>query len=158
MKAENKDMRQVPVMILGSNTAGLGAIRGFGMIGVPVYVVNYGRDQYVNMGSSSRYVCDSIQAPDPLQENAFIEVLLHKSKQWRGALIVPSSDDTLVVVSKYKKLLEQNGYIVVSNEWDKTRRVIEKNNTYRLAEDIGVLVPKTYRPRSVQEHYLQHGK
>jgi len=137
-----------PAIVLSSHTIGLAVIRALGVMGVPVIVVYYEKE---DMGYVSKYVKKKIYAPHPERfEDQFIDLLLELSKEVGGGLLIPADDATLMVVSKYKSLLG-NHYIVACTEWSITEQFIDKKRTYALAESLGIAHPRTLMPNSDEE-------
>lgn len=126
----------------------LGVVRSLGAMGVPLVLVHY-RDQ--DFAQSSRYVDESLRSPHPEQsEEAFIEFLLGCRDRFPEAIIFPASDESLAAVSRNKSVLEQY-FRVACTDWEVTRRFIDKQFTYSLAEECGVPAPRTHIPHSLEE-------
>lgn len=137
-----------PAIVLSSHTMGLSVIRALGIMGVPVVVVYYEKE---DMGYVSKYVKEKIYSPHPEKyENEFVALLLELSKKLGRCLLVPTDDATLLVVSKHKRMLEDY-YIVACTEWAITEKFIDKKRTYDIAKDIGIPHPKTMVPKSNEE-------
>jgi len=138
----------IPAVILSSFTMGLGVIRALGTMGVPIIVVHYDdRD----MGYVSKYVTEHILAPHPEHsEEAFLDLLVELGNRLKGGVLIPTSDATLATVSRHKDELSQY-YIVACTDWPITEQFLIKKHTYALAEAVGVPVPKTTVPQSVEE-------
>ena len=128
-------------IILSGHCTGLALIRGLGAAGVPVSIVYYDRNE---MGHLSKYVEERYLIKDPEEhEDEFIDFFCSGLKGHEGSVILPADDTTLAVTSRYKGLLEDHGYIVGCSDWNVVHKVLEKIHTYRVAEKIGVPVPKT---------------
>jgi D-aspartate ligase len=137
-----------PAIVISSFTMGLGVIRGLGSGGVPVIVAKY---DPADMGHVSRHVREVVDVPHPaIEEEAFVRRLVEIGPRYDRGLLVPASDAALVAVSKHKALLEEH-YVVAATDWDTTRLLIEKRETYALADSIGVPAPKTLVPRDPDE-------
>lgn len=135
-------------IVLSGHTMALGVVRSLGTMGVPVVLMHY-RDH--DFAQSSRYVDVSLRAPHPEQsEKEFIEFLLSCRNRFPGAVIFPASDESLVAVSRNKPLLEPH-YRVACTEWEVTRRFIDKQFTYNLADQCGIPAPRTLVPGSLTE-------
>jgi predicted ATP-grasp superfamily ATP-dependent carboligase len=135
-------------IVLSSHVIGLSVIRALGLSGVPVVAVYYEEN---DMGYVSKYVQEKIRAPHPeKQESQFISLLKDCATRFGGSLLVPADDATLSAVSRHKSRLE-NYYIVACPEWKITEQFIDKKYTYALAEAIGIPVPKTITPVSLEE-------
>jgi predicted ATP-grasp superfamily ATP-dependent carboligase len=135
-------------IVVGTPTAGLGIIRALASNGIPVIAIYY---DHMDMGYESRYVKESIYAPHPQKcENQFIECLIACATRFKGSILMPAIDQTLIAVSRHKRLLERY-FIVACTDWEITRLFIEKQNTYKLAEKVGVPAPKTIYPQSLDD-------
>lgn len=138
----------VPAVVLSSQAIGLVVIRALGRMGVPVTAVQYKSNQ---MGVVSKYVKKRIRAPHPEgDEQGFLCVLLENADPLCRAVLIPTDDATLSVVSRHKRLLESY-YIVASADESITEKFINKKHTYEIAERIGVPAPKTVVPHSVED-------
>jgi predicted ATP-grasp superfamily ATP-dependent carboligase len=137
-----------PAIVISTYTMGLGVIRALGRMGVPVIAMYY---DHRDMGYVSRYVREAIRVPHPAEcEQQFIDLLVDQAEHCQHGLLMPTSDAALVAVSRHKACLEQH-YIVGCTEWEITEQFIDKKCTYALGEAIGVPVPKTIVPRSVEQ-------
>jgi len=144
----------LPAIILSSHTAGLGVIRALGIKGVPIVSVYYDKN---DMGYVSKYVKERVLAAHPEQhEEHFIGQLMDYAKKKGKGLVIPADDATLSVVSKHKSVLEKY-HIVACPDWNITERIIDKKHTYALAERIGIPLPRTIVPKSLDE-LEQYGK
>jgi D-aspartate ligase len=145
----NQEGKLRPAIVLATHTMGLGVIRALGMMDVPVVAVYY--DRHKDMGYVSKYVKHKIYAPHPERaEDDFLDQLVECASRFGGGLLIPVSDETLITVSRHKDLLGRH-YVVACTEWDITRRLIDKQHTYALAEAVGVAAPKTLIPRSLED-------
>lgn len=137
-----------PAIVLSTHTMGLGVIRALGVMGVPIIAVYYDKTE---MGYVSKYVKEKIHAPHPEEfEDQFVDLLVECAARFGGSLLIPTSDETLVTVSRHKGLLEHY-YVVACTEWGITERFIDKKHTYALANAIGVPAPKTMVPQSIED-------
>ncbi len=137
-----------PAILLSGYTNALGVARSLGSMGVPVIMVHYDER---DMGHVSKYVKDNIIAPHPEREEAkFIGLLLECSDRFKGGVLLPINDETVVAVARHKDKLK-NHYIIACPEWSIVRQYIEKKHTYALAEACGVPAPKTIIPQSMDD-------
>jgi predicted ATP-grasp superfamily ATP-dependent carboligase len=138
----------MPAVVIGTHTMGLGVIRALGRMGVPVIALYY---RWNDMGFVSRYIQESIHVPRPeAEEGHFIERLIDLASHAPGSPLIPVSDESLKIVSRNKTLL-QNYFKVACTEWEITRKLLEKNLTYELAKSVGVPIPETGTPVSMDE-------
>jgi len=126
----------------------LGAVRGLGMKGVRVMWMTSDRSRWFY----SKY-CDSIICPDFKREvKRFIKFLvkLGKKRKPRRDVLIPTSDASLIPISKNKTLLEKYFRPMVC-DWETTEKIIDKSKIYRIAESVGVPIPKTFYPEDENE-------
>jgi predicted ATP-grasp superfamily ATP-dependent carboligase len=83
-------------------------------------------------------------------EQHFIEMLIENAERCQHGLLIPTSDAALVAVSRHRACLEQH-HVVGCTEWAITEQFIDKKRTYALGQAVGVPVPRTIAPRSVEE-------
>lgn len=127
---------------------GLGVIRALGENGIPVIAVYYDPQ---DMGYHSRYAVERIPAPHPEKdEAAFLAFLDGLAARYPGAVLFPVSDESLVTVSRHKQQLDRC-FRVACASWDIVQKMIDKKYTYALAESVGVPVPKTIVPKSLED-------
>lgn len=142
----------IPAVVLSTHTTGLAVIRSLGRMNVPVTAVTY---QDVDMGFVSKYVNEVQKFPDPIAfPEQFTELLISLGRKHGKAVLFPADDQTLVLVSKNKKILGEY-YFVGCPGYDIVQKYINKNLTYEIAEKIGVLAPHTFSPVYHEEAEIQ---
>jgi len=135
-------------IILAGHTMALGVVRSLGIMGVPIVLVHY-HDQ--DFAYRSRFVKFSLRAPHPeLSEKEFVNFLIDCSTRFPDAVLFPVSDESLAAVSRNKELLNPH-FRIACTDWEVTRRFIDKQFTYALAEKCGVPAPRTLVPHSLEE-------
>jgi len=140
--------KQQPALILGCHKIGLGIIRALGEKGVPVVGISYSK---MDMGYASKYVIEHHRSPHPdMDPEGFLSVLMQLGNKWSGSVLIPSDDATLIPVSKQKKRLGSL-FKVAADEWPVIEKCVVKKHTYALADQIGVLCPRTKIPSSIGE-------
>ncbi len=143
-----KTNKMTAAVILTSHTIGLGVIRSLGKMGVPIMVFYYEPSDF---GYLSKYVYKKIRAPHPEKfEQQFIELLVSHAPRTERLLLIPVDDATVLTVSKHKERLE-NYYQVACTEYKIASKFLNKEHTYKLAEKIGVPIPKTCFPENFAE-------
>ena len=137
-----------PVVVVSAHTMALAAIRALGEAGVPVFVL---RHDARDMAHVSRHVRAAFSVPAPQDdEEAFVAAVARYAQLFRGAMLLPASDEALAAVSRHKERLARD-YVVACPDWAVTRTLIEKRRTYALAAGAGVPVPVTLEPASLEE-------
>src|SRR5690606_1609461 len=66
--------------------------------------------------------------------------LLAQADEWRGSVLIPTDDASLLAVSRHKARLG-DVYRIAAEDWAIVRRLLEKLATYALAERLGVPAP-----------------
>ena len=132
-------------VVIGGYANAVSALRGLAREGVRTAVVLTAEH---DVAQHSRYAHEVHrvhylnQRPDGL-----IELLDAQSERWRGWALIPTNDYALAALSQYKERLSRNYRVTVPEE-EITRRVLDKAITYRLAQEVGVDVPRSYGPAS----------
>ncbi len=141
-------MIEKPAVVVSAHTMALGAVRALGEAGVPVFVMHHDARDTAHL---SRHAKGAFRVPPPLREEpAFVEALLGHAERFRGAMLVPASDEALAAISRHKAILARD-YVVACPEWEIARRFIEKRRTYALAADAGLPAPVTAEVGSAEE-------
>ena len=139
---------QIGAIIVGGNFQGLGLLRSLARQNVPVYLL----DAEMCIARFSRYVKRFSKCPDVKQEALFLEFLmdLARRESLEGWLIYPNDDQTVYLLAKHKKRLEEC-YRVITPSWDIVKFAYDKMLTYKLAEQCDIAIPKTFYPENVEE-------
>lgn len=142
------ERNDIPAIVLGCHKIGLGIIRALGQRGIPVIGVYYNE---LDMGYVSKYIIEKFKITDPnINEISFINELKGISKKYKGAVLFASDDTTLLAVSKNKNVLADL-FRIEAPDWETTNKFIDKQYTYALAHEIGVLAPRTFLPINFEE-------
>lgn len=138
----------IPAIILSAHTMALGVVRALGTKGVPVVVVTYDPK---DTAQCSKYVTAQVFAPHPLEdEEGFIATVLSLSENWKGAVLFPVSDETLLITARNKQTFSKH-FKVACPDYQAVQQVVDKQHTYPLAEKYGVPVPQTLVPNCADE-------
>jgi D-aspartate ligase len=134
-------------IIFGSYINALSLIRALGRQGIYVIVVDHIR----NIGSSSKYINEFALAPDPyIEQEEFLNYLLLKAPQWNGAILIPTDDFQVAILSKEMKKLSEF-YIVAVPSYDVVQTVVDKTLSYKLALELDIPTPQTFFPRNTED-------
>jgi len=126
----------------------LGAIRSLGTKGVNVIWVTPNRSRWYYSKYCRPIICPNFET----EENRFIQFLLRlgeKRKLTRDVLI-PTSDASLIAISKNKVILEEYFRPMVC-DWETTEKFVDKAEIYQIAESVDVPAPKTFCPEDKDE-------
>ena len=118
----------------------LSAIRNLGEHGVEVVAAARSR---LSQGFFSRFCTARTIYPAPQDEQAFLEWLLSTIRAQRIDVVLPIGDATTAAVSRLKARIEPYARVPVA-DWEAMRIASSKRETMRLAETIGVAIPRTY--------------
>ncbi|MGH7799961.1 MAG: hypothetical protein ACREOW_04935 [Thermodesulfobacteriota bacterium] len=136
-------------IVIGCHVNGLGVIRSLGLKQLQIIAMFY--NQLIDFAHTSKYVHERVKIPHPRkEEKEFIGLLIQNSSKWKDALIIETNDDALIAISKNKDILE-NHYKILTPEWNILRKLIDKSETYRLAEECNVPHPKTFLPKTADD-------
>lgn len=133
-------MPDPPAVVLSGQTMALGVIRSLGQVGIRSVLVHYRDDDFAQ---ASRFVSSVIRAPHPETDEAgFIDALEQLGPRLEGSPLIPASDETLVATARHRERLGR-WFRVACPDGAIAERIIHKEHTYALAEEIGVPAPRT---------------
>jgi D-aspartate ligase len=140
-------VQQQKVIVLGSYVNALAVTRSLGRKGIYVVMVSYLAHQ---IGAYSRYVKEFITIPDPYKEgNSFYNFLMSKSPEWQGAIVIPTDDFYVEILSKNKDELSKH-YIVATADQKIIEIIQNKRLSYDLAMRLNIPAPKSYFPENLE--------
>lgn len=131
------------VIVIGGHVQGLGIIRIFGQNNIPTLLIDNTKS---NIARHSKY-CDDFYN---YQKNQLLDFLAdlknkHKYKNW---LLLPTKDLQVKLLSQNKEILSQ-WFTVGVDKWSNVKQFFNKRNTYRIAQDLNIDIPKTFFPNSI---------
>jgi D-aspartate ligase len=135
-------------LVIGGHFHGLGCVRCLAGRGVRVILL----DSENHAGKWSRYVEHFYRCPNALEPERLLRFLMRlgETRSLAKWVIFPTDDETVHFLSMNKSRLESI-YNVTTPAWNVTRYAYDKTLTYRLADKIGIPIPKTFYPRSVSD-------
>ena len=139
---------KIGAVVVGGDFHGLGIMRSLGSRGIPICVVD---DEY-SIGRFSRYATHSVRAPNLRKEQEIVAFLLAMGHRLnlRGWVLFPTRDELVAAFSRHRDVLAEF-FRVPTPEWECVKWAWNKWNTYTLAEKLGVPIPKTWCPRSLED-------
>lgn len=142
---------KIGAIITGGDFQGLGVIRSLGRKGVPVLLL----DSDHCIGRYSRFKNKFIKSPHPENAETYLEFLIRlaEKEDVQGWVIFPNSDEAVYVLSRYKEILEK-WYRIPTPHWEVIRNVYIKKETYRVAEENGIPIPKQYNVKTIEKSEL----
>lgn len=138
----------VGAVVVGGDFQGLGIVRSLGRRGVPVFVV----DDERSISGFSRYCTRAIRVPELRDESRVVEALLEIGARHGldGWVIFATRDETVATLSRHAERLRERYRVPVSG-WDAIQCAWDKRNLYRLSDELGIPVPRTWRAAGVEE-------
>ena len=144
----NHSTNQVGAVVIGGDFQGLGILRSLGRHNIPTYLLDRG----FCIGRFSRYVKRYKKVPSVKDETSFLNFLtdLARKEKLAGWVIYPNDDEMVRFLAREKEPLEEY-YRVSAPPWEVVRFAYDKRLTYQLAEKVGIAIPKTFYPSSIEE-------
>lgn len=141
-------VRDVGAVVLGGDYQGLGIVRSLGRHGVPVCVV----DDERSIARLSRHSRSTERVADLGDETGLVDELLALGRRrgLAGWVLYPTRDETVAALSRHRARLS-TFFRVPTAPWEAVDWAWDKRNTYRLAEQVGVPAPRTWRPSTLEE-------
>ena len=134
-----------PVLLLDGGIVSLSVARSLGRKGIPVYTLNIPQ----NHARFSKY-SNRLQFTGKNIEDWVQWLSGDALEQIRGAVIFPCSDSTIEMVSRYREQLSDY-YILPESNDDLMLAMLDKAETYKIADRIGIPAPKTWCVNSVED-------
>jgi D-aspartate ligase len=139
---------KIGAVIIGGEHPGLAIARSLGRRDIPVVVID---DQY-SVSIFSRYVNRVIRVPDLKNEQASVDAILEVGRRagLKDWILFPTRDENVAAFSIHRDRLSEV-FRVTTPPWETVRWVWDKNNTYQLAEKLGIPVPHTWNPQNADD-------
>ena len=132
-------------VVIGGDSQGLGIARSLGRHGIPVCVI----DDETSIARASRYVKSVVRVRDLRSEESMLEALAIARKRLglSGWVLFPTRDETVAAIAANRDALLQDFRVPVP-ELASIRRAWDKRETYRLADQLSIPIPRTWFPRA----------
>jgi len=131
---------EVGAVVIGGDYQGLGIVRSLGRRQVPVGLI----DDETSIARFSRYSSFAVKVSSFGNAADTVEILLNlgRKRGLQGWVLYPTRDETVAAISQHKKALEEV-YRVPTPDWNTTKQLWDKRNTYELAARLGIPIPRT---------------
>jgi len=138
----------VGAVVIGGDYQGLGIVRSLGRQGVPVCVV----DDELSISRYSRYATKFVKLADLHDERVVVDRLLELGKRLGldGWVLYPTREELVAAISRRRSELSEV-FRVPTPAWESVKWAWDKRNTYHLATDLGIPVPVTNYPQSIDQ-------
>jgi predicted ATP-grasp superfamily ATP-dependent carboligase len=139
---------QIGALVIGGDHPGLAIARSLGRRGIPVYIIE---DQH-SVSVFSKYVTKVVRVPDIRDEQKTVDSVLEVGRRFglKGWVLFPTRDETVAAFSLQRDRLAAF-FRVTTPPWDVIRWAWDKNNTWKMAEKIGIPSPRTWNVTSAEE-------
>jgi D-aspartate ligase len=139
---------KIGAVVIGGDHPGLAIARSLGRRGIPVYIIE---DQH-SISVFSRYVKKVIRVPDLRDEQKAVDSVLEVGHRFglKGWVLFPTRDETVAAFSVHRDRLAEF-FRVTTPPWDTVQWAWDKNNTWKIAEQLGIPSPRTWNVRSAEE-------
>ena len=135
-------MPDVPVVVLPSGTNGLAWIRSLGR--KKVHVIAADEDPHC-VGRRSVHASEFFRYPPVMSDpGGFVDALLAQAARWKGAILIPTNDEVLEVLSRHREKFREHFRVPVC-AWDRMQFMLHKDLSYPEARAIGLDVPLTLK-------------
>ena len=132
-------------VVIGGDYQGLGIARSLGRRGIPVWVV----DDETSIARASRFVQKVVRVRDLRSEASLLDALAVVKKRLGPSrwVLYPTRDEMVVALSANRDALGQD-FRVPSPDLASIRGAWDKRETYRLARQLSIPIPRTWFPRT----------
>jgi D-aspartate ligase len=139
---------KIGAVVIGGDHPGLAIARSLGRRGIPVYVIE---DQQ-SISVFSRYVTKVVRVPDIRDEQMTVDSVLDVGRRFglKGWVLFPTRDETVAAFSLHRERLAEF-FRVTTAPWETVRWAWDKNNTWKLAERLGIPSPRTWNVKTAEE-------
>ncbi len=132
-------------VVIGGDYQGLGIARSLGRHGIPVCVI----DDETSIARASRYVRKVVRVGDLRSEASVLDALATARRRLglSGWVLFPTRDETVAAISANRDALRDD-FRVPTPDLASVRRAWDKRETYRLATELRIPIPRTWFPRA----------
>jgi D-aspartate ligase len=140
--------KPVGAVIVGGEHPGLGVARSLGRRGIPICIID---DQHC-ISRFSKYATHVVRVNDLRDEKKTVENVLEVGRRLnlQDWVLYPTRDETVAAFSRYRDELAKF-FRVTTASWDSVKWAWDKKNTYELGAQLGIPVPGTWNPRTLEE-------
>jgi D-aspartate ligase len=137
--------QRIGAVVLGGDSQGLGIARSLGRHGIPVCVV----DDETSISRASRFVQHVVRVRDLRSESSLLDALALARKRFglAGWVLYPTRDENVAALAANRDVLTRD-FRVPTPGLASIRTVWDKRETYRLAEQLSIPIPRTWFPQS----------
>jgi D-aspartate ligase len=140
--------RTVGAIVVGGDYQGLGIVRSLGRHGIPVCVV----DDELSISRYSRYCSQFVKLADLHDQRRIVDSLLEVGQRLglQGWVLYPTREELVAAFSHNRTELSEV-FRVPTPAWESVQCAWDKRNTYRLAQELDIPIPRTYYLDSIDQ-------
>jgi D-aspartate ligase len=145
-RGRSRRASQVPgAVVIGGDSQGLGIARSLGRQGIPVCVV----DDETSIARVSRFVQHTMKVPDLRTESALLTALAQARGRHGldGWVLYPTRDENVAAIAANREALASD-FRVPTPGLESIRHVWDKRETYRLAAELSLPIPRCWFPQT----------
>jgi D-aspartate ligase len=138
----------IGALVIGGDHPGLAIARSLGKRGIPVYVID---DQH-SISVYSKYPSRVVRVKDLRDPQKTVDSVMEVGQKYglQDWVLFPTRDETVMAISQQRDRLDEF-FRVTTPPWESTRSAWDKNNTYKLAEELAIPAPRTWNVASAEE-------
>jgi len=142
-------MKYRKVLVVGNHVTSLNIMRQLGRKGIETYLTHKTK---INISRYSKYCKGFFKSPQftDIQNMVSFLIELAEKRNLKGAVLIPTNDDTVIVLSQNKDKLEKY-FIVPLPGWDVINRAFDKRITLNIAKKAGLPIPKPIFPNDLED-------
>ena len=140
--------QEIGAVVLGGCFQGLGIVRSLGRRGIPICVL----DDEVAISRHSRYTMYNAYAKNLKDERQIIQALLAAEQRYHltGWVLYPTRDELVATLAHFREELSAS-FRIPTPGWEVIRWAGDKRNTYQLAAELDIPIPRTWYPQDARE-------
>jgi len=134
--------------VIGGDHPGLAVARSLGRRNIPVCIID---DQH-SISVYSRYATRVVRVENIRDPEKTVDAVMEVGRRFdlRDWVLFPTRDETVMAFSKQLDRLA-SFFRVTTPDWETTRFVWDKANTYKLAAELGIPAPRTWYIQSADQ-------
>ena len=139
---------RVGAIVIGGDFQGLGIVRSLGRRGIPVCVL----DDEPSISRYSRYTTRTVRVENLRTEETMIASLIAAVEEFgmTGWIVFPTRDETVAALARNRERLSEHVRITTP-AWESVKHACDKRETYKLAEALGIPIPRTWYPEGLAD-------
>lgn len=142
----SRPAKAVGAVVIGGDYQGLGIVRSLGRRKFPVCII----DDERSIGRFSRYATHAVSVGSLREERRTVDKVLEVGRRigLEGWVLYPTRDETVAAFARHGAELRKF-FRVPTPDWNRTKWAWDKRNTYKLAESLGIAIPRTWYLRDI---------